>query len=102
MIEFISLGGGAAAGAGGGGGGAPASSSAEGAAQKLTPYAPPSLSTDAQAINRLARSHQDVSIMFMDIVGEQGGGGGAGHTCVGTDTGDGKGNSSTRMSPSCL
>ena len=73
VIEFISLGGGAAAGPGGGGGVAAASSSTEEAAQKL--IASPSLCADAQAVNRLARSHQDVSIMFMDIVGEQGGGG---------------------------
>ena len=74
VIEFISLGGGAAAGPGGGGVTA-ALSSAEGGAQKLS-AAPPSLSADVQAINRLARSHQDVSIMFMDIVGEKPGGGG--------------------------
>ena len=85
VIEFISLGGGAAASPGEGGGVAAALSSAEGGAQKLT--APPSLSADAQAINRLARSHQDVSIMFMDIVGEKPGWGRwQDHICVGTNT----------------
>ena len=38
------------------------------------PTAPP-VSPHIADINRLARSHKDVSIMFMDIVGERGGGG---------------------------
>ena len=61
VIEFISLGGAAS---GPAHGGETVISSHAGAAEKLSHMAD---------INRLARSHKDVSIMFMDIVGEQGG-----------------------------
>ena len=74
MIEFISLGGAASG---------KTISSDVGAAEKLSHIAD---------INRLARSHKDVSIMFMDIVGERGGSrslcawimvvSGEDHTCV--------------------
>ena len=96
VIEFISLGGAASsapgktssagpAAAGGAGplfGGADASNLVVAAPTSTlhihtsglvvaAPTAPP-VSPHIADINRLARSHKDVSIMFMDIVGEQG------------------------------